>query len=225
MEPEPHIAFLSTGKGDGTGGASIGDGKGVVMPGETEAWTDAPHEIGEHDNAHGADAAGSLTAEGLMHQQHGRLVKAAERRHIIYIEVAHAFAGEWLFPLVPGRGEVTGKADNANPGAGNDVVLSRPKQVTEEVIDPLSQRERGSMGSALVFTQSKHIPVLMVAVHPDEGNRQIVECDRIVVWLPVAPGFAGSEIPDLQEGTRRWLTAADIEEWREVAVRIANTNE
>ena len=86
----------------------------------------------------------------------------------------------------PSRRVVPRKSDHADPRAGHDVPGTR-----EEVI-------AGYWRGISIFIGGEEVPVLVIPVHPDEWDCQVVKGTWVVVWMEFSPGFPCGEITDLK---------------------------
>ena len=49
-----------------------------------------------------------------------------------------------------------------------------------------------------MFIGGEEVPVLVIPVHPDKWDCQVVKGAWVVVWMEFSPGFPSSEITDLK---------------------------
>jgi hypothetical protein len=86
----------------------------------------------------------------------------------------------------PSRRVVPRKSDHADPRAGHDVPGTR-----EEVI-------AGYWRGISIFIGGEEVPVLVIPVHPDKWDCQVVKGTWVVVRMEFSPGFPSGEITDLK---------------------------
>ena len=148
-------------------------------------------------NPHRSYASGRLTTERLVHQEDVGVRVAGHRLDVVAIEMASSVAGERLALPKPCWGVVARKANHADTGSGHVSMCSRPQVRTGQAwcgnVAAYGAYPAGTPRTA------KEFPVLVIAVHPDERKRKIVDDGRIAVDVGLATRFPGSQVADLQD--------------------------